>query len=145
MLDLLFWKQKALNSLSHEEWESLCDGCGKCCLHKLRDEDSDEIVFTNVACRFLDLESCRCTHYRERHRLVPSCIRLSAESLRDLACLPVTCAYRLLLEGSDLPSWHPLVSGSNQSVHEAGVSVRAWVIPEDEALALEAHVIHWRP
>ena len=124
-----FWKTKPLSAMSESEWESLCDGCGKCCLHKLQDEDTDRIHLTQVACRLLDLESCRCTRYTERRRFVPACVRVRPETIASLT-LPSSCAYRVLAEGGELASWHPLVSGEPASVHAAGKSIRAWAVSE---------------
>ncbi|MBA1333239.1 hypothetical protein QQ73_19990, partial [Candidatus Endoriftia persephone str. Guaymas] len=105
-----FWRSKPLEQLSASEWELLCDGCAKCCLQKLEDAETREIYFTNVACDLLDLDSCRCSRYQERSTLVPSCITLTSKDLDDPYWLPSTCAYRLLAEGAELPSWHPLRS-----------------------------------
>lgn len=129
--------------MSPSEWESLCDGCGKCCLHKLQYEDTGEICYTNVACRLLDLHSCRCKKYEERQRYVPDCVALTPEKAGSLAWLPVTCAYRLLAEGHDLPSWHPLVTGDRKSVHRAGMSARHRAIAERDAGDLEDHIVSW--
>jgi uncharacterized protein len=140
-----FWREKTLADMTPAEWESLCDGCGQCCQLKLQDVDSGAIAVTNVACRLLDLDSCRCSHYDERHQRVPDCIPFDANMARTLPWLPETCAYRLLALGEDLPDWHPLVSGDRGSVHRAGMSVRHRVISEDriEAAELESHVIRW--
>jgi uncharacterized protein len=140
-----FWRRKSLAEMTPEEWESLCDGCGRCCLLKLEDEDTGEVAYTDVACRLLDLESCRCRSYRRRHRLVPSCVRLSAERLAELAWMPSTCAYRLLHEGKDLPWWHPLVSGDRRTVHQAGISVRHRAISETEIDEdnIEERIVGW--
>ena len=113
------------------EWESLCDGCGRCCLNKLEDIDTGRIEWTDVACRLLDGESCRCRNYKRR-RLVPDCVQLTPESVRALSWLPPTCAYRLVEEGRDLYWWHPLVSGDPESVHDAGISVRARTVSEKD-------------
>lgn len=129
--------------MTRAEWESLCDGCGKCCLHKLEDADTGEVRFTEVACRLLDPDTCRCTRYAERKRLVPDCLILSAARARRTEWLPRTCAYRLLAEGKDLPRWHPLVSGDPQSVHRAGMSVRGRTVGERDAGDLEDHVVAW--
>lgn len=129
--------------MTRAEWESLCDGCGKCCLHKLEDADTGEVRFTEVACRLLDPDTCRCTRYAERKRLVPDCLILSAARARRTEWLPRTCAYRLLAEGKDLPRWHPLVSGDPQSVHRAGMSVRGRTVGERDAGDLEDHIVAW--
>lgn len=142
MTDSPFWTRKSLVEMSSAEWESLCDGCGKCCLHKLKSEDNGQVAYTNVACHLLDLVSCRCTQYTERVRMVPDCVQLSPCRLKELTWLPNTCAYRLLAEGKDLPSWHPLVSGKPHAVHEAGVSVRGWAVSEHKVRRLEEHVIY---
>ena len=129
--------------MSAAEWESLCDGCGRCCLHKLRDPDDGALAFTEVACRLLDTHACRCTDYARRARRVPDCVRLTPEVVRRVDWLPPTCAYRLVGDGKDLAWWHPLVSGRPETVHEAGVSVRGRVVGEREAGALEDHVVTW--
>ena len=126
-----FW-EKPLAELDRGEWEALCDGCGKCCLHKLEDADTGEVHATNVACKLLDLHTGRCTNYRGRRAFVPDCVRLSAANLARIDWLPSTCAYRLRAEGKPLPGWHPLVSGDPESVHRAGVSIRGWTVSETE-------------
>ena len=125
------------------EWESLCDGCAKCCLEKLEDVDTGAIAYTNVACRLLDLGTCRCTNYAERIRWVPDCVPLRHDNVADLHWMPSTCAYRLLAEGRDLPDWHPLVTGDAESVHRAGVSVRGRAVSERQAGDLEDHICTW--
>ena len=139
-----FWKGKKLEELSDQEWESLCDGCGQCCLHKLEDEDTGQIAITDVACDFLDLSTCRCTCYGQRVRKVPECVDLRNYGAVAFRWLPVTCAYRLVAEGKDLPDWHPLLSGTAHSVHESGQSIRSYAVqgpvPED---LLEDHIIGW--
>ena len=128
-----FWERKRMDRMSRREWEALCDGCGKCCLNKLEDEDSGEVALTSIACRLLDDESCRCTHYEDRHRYVPDCIVLTPANLAEhLNWIPATCAYRLLHEGRPLYDWHPLISGSPETVHRAGVSVRGLTVSEFE-------------
>jgi len=138
-----FWRRKRLSQLTKAEWESLCDGCAKCCLLKLEDADTGEIAYTDVACRLLDLNTCRCRNYAERNRIVPDCIVLSAKMVRSLSWLPETCAYRLVSEGKDLPLWHPLVSGDLESVHRSSVSVRGRAISEDDAGDLEERIVDW--
>ena len=119
-----FWKTTPLREMSREQWESLCDGCGKCCLAKLEDEDTGEIHFASVGCRLFDAGSCRCKDYANRLETVSDCVRLTPENVRSITWLPATCAYRLVAEGRDLAWWHPLVSGRADSVHEAGISMR---------------------
>ena len=135
-----FW-EAPIKSLDREEWEALCDGCGKCCLHKLEDDQTGELHATNVACRLLDRTSCRCSNYKLREIFVPDCVRLDANSLGKIPWLPSTCAYRLRADDEPLPEWHYLVSGDRETVHEAGMSVRGWTISEDEAGDLEHHLI----
>lgn len=134
-----YWRRKSLQDMSRREWEALCDGCGKCCMLKLEDEDTDEIYLTRLACKLLDIGRCRCTDYSNRHEKVPDCLALTPRMVRDLGWLPATCAYRLIDEGKDLAWWHPLVSGRPETVHEAGISVRDWAMPETAARAEELH------
>ncbi len=122
-----FWKTKTLEAMSPAEWESLCDGCGKCCLAKLEDEDTGEIHWTSIGCRLFDAGACRCSDYKNRLKKVADCVRLTPQNVRTLAWLPSSCAYRLVAEGQDLAWWHPLVSGNPATVHEAGISVRGRV------------------
>jgi hypothetical protein len=122
--DTPFWKVKTLAQMSAEEWESLCDGCGKCCLSKIEDEDTGEILYTSVACRLFDAGTCRCTDYPNRSREVPDCVTLSHANISQLHWMPKTCAYRLVSEGRDLYPWHHLVCGDREAVHRARVSVR---------------------
>ncbi len=128
-----FWERKPLADLSRKEWEALCDGCGKCCLNKLEDDETGDVALTRIACRLLDDGTCRCSHYDIRHQFVPDCIVLTPDNLDShIYWMPATCAYRLLHEGRPLYDWHPLISGSAQSVHDAGVSVQGWTVPEFE-------------
>ena len=138
-----FWRRKRLDQMTREEWESLCDGCGKCCLHKLEDMDTGEIAMTDVACGNLDLTTCRCTDYPNRQQNVPDCVKLTQKNLPTLRWLPDTCAYRLIHQGNDLPSWHYLVCGDREEVHRAGQSVRGKSISENEVVDLERHVTDW--
>jgi hypothetical protein len=141
-----FWLSKSLSEMSRSEWESLCDGCARCCLIKLEDEDTARIYYTDVACRLLDCESCRCTDYAHRARRVRDCLRITPKRARAWGWLPPTCAYRLVAEGRDLYGWHPLVSGDPETVHQAGVSVRGRVAAGERALpesALERHIVNW--
>ena len=139
-----FWETKSLREMNRAEWESLCDGCGKCCVHKLEDEDTGELHPTNVACRLLDRRSGRCMDYKHRKAHVPECVRLTPEKLDGIDWLPSTCAYLLLYNGEGLPDWHPLVTGDPESVHRAGMSVRGWTVSEDEAGDLEHHMVERR-
>lgn len=144
--DTQFWETRTLEQMSREQWESLCDGCGRCCLHKLEDEDTTgEIYFTNVACRYLDTETCQCAHYQTRRSLVPDCLRIEPDWGEKFNWLPDTCAYRLLSENKPLFDWHPLISGDANSVHRAGISVRGRIFKEDEVAQTDLfkHVINW--
>jgi uncharacterized cysteine cluster protein YcgN (CxxCxxCC family) len=145
MDDVPFWRRKRLEEMTGAEWESLCDGCGRCCLNKLEDIDTGEIAWTDVACRLLDGTSCRCSDYRNRRRKVADCVKLTPVSVRRLSWLPPSCAYRLVAEGRDLYWWHPLVSGDPETVHAAGVSVRGRTVSEDDFPVdrLEARIVAW--
>jgi len=135
-----FWKSKRLEEMTDVEWESLCDGCARCCLVKLQDEDTGRILYTDVGCTLLDTKTCRCRDYPNRQAEVCDCVRLTPETVRSLSWLPMTCAYRLVGEGKDLPDWHPLVSGTRDSVHEARASVRGKVFASEDDLPPE----HWQ-
>ena len=145
MDDAPFWRKKGLSEMSAAEWESLCDGCGRCCLNKLEDVDTGEIFWTDVACKLLDGETCRCQNYRGRRKYVPDCVKLTAKSVGKLSWLPPTCAYRLIDEGRELYWWHPLVSGDPNSVHEAGISVSGKTVSEEEfpLETFEERVVSW--
>lgn len=138
-----FWKEKKLTELSQKEWESLCDGCAKCCLYRLEDEDTRQIYFTNVHCRLLDTQTGRCTDYTNRSARVPDCVTITPAVLADPYWLPRSCAYRLLAEGRDLPAWHPLLSGDPLTVVRAGHRVCGRTICEDDADELESHLVDW--
>lgn len=135
-----FW-ELPLESLDREEWEALCDGCGKCCLHKLEDAETGELHPTNVACRLLDRRAARCRDYKNRKAHVPDCVRLTIGNLWGIDWLPSTCAYRLRAADKPLYDWHYLISGDPESVHKAGISVRGWTVTEDEAGDLEHHLV----
>ena len=141
-----FWKQKRLSQMTRAEWESLCDGCGRCCLNKLEEIGTGRTFFTNVACKLFDTASCRCKDYAGRMAKVPDCVKLSWRNVKRIVWLPPTCAYRLVAERRELPWWHHLVSGSRETVHAAGVSVRGrdtvceTTVPDDK---LERHIVSW--
>ncbi|MFA0812495.1 YcgN family cysteine cluster protein [Microbulbifer epialgicus] len=143
MAQVPFWRRKSLDEMNASEWEALCDGCGRCCLHSLEDEETGDIYSTNVACRLLDTNTCRCSQYSQRKELVPGCIQLQVEDIPEFSWLPRTCAYRSLAEGRPLPEWHPLITGDIESVHKAGMSVQGGVI--SEALVhpddMEEHIV----
>jgi len=144
--ELPFWRRKALKDMTRAEWESLCDGCGRCCLNKLEEEETDRTYYTDVGCRLLDGDTCRCKDYPNRAKLVPDCVTLTPRNVSRITWLPPTCAYRLLAEGHDPYWWHPLVSGDPETVHAAGVSVRGKVseseenVPDDK---LENFIVSW--
>ncbi len=141
-----FWETKTLNEMTEEEWESVCDGCGQCCLHKLQDADTEQIALTNVACKLLNIKSCRCTHYEQRLSYVPECIPLRQHDIVGFSWLPSTCAYRLLSQNKPLPVWHPLRTGKSNSVHTSKNSVRHIAISEADSKNvgdLEDHIIAW--
>jgi uncharacterized cysteine cluster protein YcgN (CxxCxxCC family) len=141
-----FWKSKSLAQMTDSEWESLCDGCGKCCLNKLEEEDTDRTFYTDVGCRLLDGETCRCRDYEHRREQVKDCVRLTPRNLKTISWLPPSCGYVLVGEGRDLYWWHPLISGDPETVHTAGVSVRGRVsasevdVPDKD---LEDYIVNW--
>jgi len=141
-----FWRRKRLSEMTASEWESLCDGCGRCCLVKLEEEETGNIYFTDVGCRMLDVQACRCRDYANRSEAVHDCVRLTPEVVDDIGWLPPTCGYRLVADGKDLYWWHPLVSGDPDTVHQAGVSVRGRVKDlEDDVTpeALDDRIVNW--
>jgi len=140
-----FWREKRLQDMSPAEFEAVCDGCARCCMVKLEDEDTDEVFYTAMVCDLLETDSCRCSRYQQRHELVPDCVVLTAERASSFHWLPQSCAYRTLAEGRELQWWHPLVSGSPDTVHEAGISVRDKVVPESSVHvdAYESMLVTW--
>ncbi len=142
MSDAPFWKTTKLQDMTQTQWESLCDGCGKCCLNKLINDD-DDIFFTDAACWLLDLHECKCNDYANRKKKVPDCVVLRHDNISSLKWMPSTCAYRLVSEGAPLPDWHPLISKDKDSVHKAGVSIRGKAISEKEVLDLDDRIIDW--
>lgn len=139
-MTIKFWEDLPLEALDRAQWEALCDGCGKCCLHKLEDEETGELFATNVACKLLDRKMGLCKDYKHRRAYVPECVRLTTRNVADIEWLPSTCAYRLRANGEKLPDWHYLVSGDREAVHRAGESTRGWTISEDDAGDLEHHM-----
>ena len=138
-----FWRRKTLSEMSRPEWESLCDGCARCCLLKLEDIDTGEIAYTDIACKLLDSGACRCSDYKNRQQSVPDCVVLKPANIADLGWMPSSCAYRLIAEGKDLAWWHPLVSGDPSTVHDSGISVRGKVVPEQRGEDPEDHIVTW--
>jgi len=141
--DAPHWIDKPLSELTESQWESLCDGCGKCCMAKLQDEDTDEVYYTNVACELFNADTCRCTDYANRASRVPDCITLSIKRPHEFAWLPLTCAYRLRFESKPLPTWHPLLTGNSNSTHEANRSVKNQTVNSSDAGPLEYHLVQW--
>ncbi|EAR60912.1 YcgN family cysteine cluster protein [Neptuniibacter caesariensis] len=136
----VFWRSKSLQEMTPSEWESLCDGCALCCLHKLEDEDTQEVFYTSVVCHLLDFDTCRCTRYEDRCKLVPDCVKLTPQDVDDFHWLPPSCSYRLIHEGKDLPEWHPLLSGRQETVIEAEASVLSWYEVKDDEIEVEDYV-----
>ncbi|MGY8896183.1 MAG: YcgN family cysteine cluster protein [Gammaproteobacteria bacterium] len=143
--ELKFWETHSLDEMSRTQWESLCDSCGRCCLHKLEDEDSGDIYFTDVVCHYMDEETCQCPHYDNRQKFVPDCLTIYPDWGEKFNWLPNTCAYRLLHEGKPLFDWHPLISKDPQSVHLAGISVRGRTFSDDKINEdeIELHIVDW--
>jgi uncharacterized cysteine cluster protein YcgN (CxxCxxCC family) len=141
-----FWRVKTLEEMSESEWESLCDGCARCCLVKLEEEDTGEVHYTDLGCTLLDGKACRCRDYPNRQKKVSDCVKLTPASVRSLTWLPSTCAYRVLASGGELAWWHPLVSGSAETVHQAGISVRARIGSREDDVPMENwpdHIVRW--
>ena len=140
-----FWERKKLAEMTGKEWESLCDGCGKCCLHKLEDEESREVFYTRVVCQYLDQDQCRCTVYGKRKKMVPDCVVLTPKNLEDLSWMPGTCAYRLLHENKPLPIWHPLITGNRNAIIASDNTVTGKVISEEfvHEDGYEEHLVDW--
>jgi len=138
-----FWEIKKLEQMTDQEWESLCDGCARCCLLKLEDEDTGALFFTNVSCHLLDIENCNCKDYPNRKLLVPECLQVRRMPISEYQWLPKTCAYRLVSQGQPLPEWHPLISGDQQSVQQVGVTVESFAVSEDyiHPQQLQDHII----
>ena len=145
MAEQVFWQRKRLEEMTPQEWESLCDGCGKCCLHKLEDEDTGEVYYTDVACKLLNQDTCRCRDYANRQQQVPDCLVLQPAEIERFHWLPASCAYRLLAEGEPLPDWHPLVTGDPGSTLAAGMSVAGCTLAEEavDPDDLEERIIYW--
>lgn len=140
-----FWQTKTLAQMTEKEWESLCDGCGRCCLQKLEDEQSEEVYYTQLVCHLYDMDQCACSDYVNRSKRVARCVKLDANNVEEFHWLPSSCAYRLISEGKDLHQWHPLISGNAQTVLDAGISIKGKVLPEQvsDEDDWEEHIIHW--
>jgi uncharacterized cysteine cluster protein YcgN (CxxCxxCC family) len=140
-----FWKIKTFAEMTPEEWESLCDGCARCCLYKIEEEESLELIYTNIVCKFLDLKHCRCTVYPQRSQKMPTCVTLTPQNVYGLFWLPSTCAYKILANGENLEWWHPLVSGDPETVRAADISIYGKVIHEQmiDMEKLEDHSVDW--
>lgn len=138
-----FWQRKTLAEMTEDEWELLCDGCGRCCLHKLEDEDTGIVYYTNVACRLLDTQSCKCKDYARRKVLIRDCVKLNPNQPEFLQQMPPSCTYRLLEEGNPLPRWHHLITGNRETIHSAGISVRNRTVKEEEVTDYEDQIVDW--
>ena len=138
-----FWETKDLKEMNREEWESLCDGCAKCCLVKLEDIETNELAFTSIACRLLNIKTCSCSDYQNRSQRVSDCLKLTPELASNANWLPSTCAYRLVAKGQKLKWWHPLVSGDKNAIHKAGISVQIRVTHESRRIDPEDHIVDW--
>jgi uncharacterized cysteine cluster protein YcgN (CxxCxxCC family) len=141
-----FWEIKSLNEMTPEEWEALCDGCAKCCLFKIEDEDTGEVFYTNIACRMLDFDTCRCKIYEHRFKVIKDCLSLTYEKLLEIDWLPKSCAYRRLAEGRGLAWWHPLISGTRDTLRQAGISVCCQNLVRElqaDLSKIEEYVIDW--
>lgn len=138
-----FWQTTALEDMTNAQWESLCDGCGKCCLNKIIDDETEALYYTNAACHLLDDETCQCKRYSDRFKYVPECTVISLANLPELTWLPESCAYRRLYVGRDLPHWHPLITGSKDEMHKIGISVRGKTVNEMKVRYLEDNIVLW--
>ena len=138
-----FWKSKNLKQMTNDEWESLCDGCGKCCLHKLEDIDSGEVYISKVSCMYLDQNTCTCNDYKNRHKNVSDCIKLSPENIKQINWLPDTCSYKLVLNNDDLPDWHHLITGNKNTIHEEGMSVKNYSVNEKDIKDVNEFILDW--
>ena len=138
-----FWKSKTLKQMTNDEWESLCDGCGKCCIHKLEDIDTGEISVSNVSCMYIDLKTCGCKDYKYSHKNVKDCIKLTPETINKINWLPNTCSYKLVLNNDDLPDWHHLISGDKNTIHERGMSVKNYSINEKDIKDVNEYILDW--
>ncbi|MGB0895173.1 MAG: YcgN family cysteine cluster protein [Parashewanella sp.] len=138
-----FWETKSLSEMTTDEWESLCDGCGKCCLNKIIDDETDELFYTDAACRLLDVKTCECKHYSTRFDYVPDCTVVTLEKLPEMDWLPESCAYRRLFLGKQLPKWHPLIAGTKKKMHRKEMSVKNKAVNEKHIKNLEDHIVMW--
>ena len=138
-----WWDTTRLSDLSRDKWEQLCDHCGKCCLLKLEDEDSGDVYYTDIACHLVDENSCKCGDYENRQIVVPDCLRLTPENLEQVQWMPLSCAYRRIMEGRGLPKWHHLVCGDQEEIHCQGMSIRSKFVIESPDLDVEEHIVEW--